>query len=325
MEWLYPIALRVIAAIALIYFGLGLFNVHWLLRVRIIAALSVGGLIVGAAGYPLVRPDDPLGAISLFTQQTSLVDGAVLILLGFVAGAVATAVCYPVGSAVAPIAAPGGAAVLAVSGGSLRQLLLTHSAFEQRNALYASLRWELLFWVGICAAGYLGVQLASKLLKTGPIPIETQSKLDKKPASYLNWTLAAGAAAFIVYLTIGIFVQDIRQIDTRFDSVVGHPGPRQIAFGVFVSVGLAGFAAKQFIQVHFIPVILGASALYLGVFTRFIGSEDLQYMVSRHPIDFFPKSIYAILPVQFGAFAALGAIAGYWIAIYLKNRPEHPA
>lgn len=325
MEWLYPIALRVIAAIALIYFGLGLFNVHWLLRVRIIAALSVGGLIVGAAGYPLVRPDDPLGAISLFTQQTSLVDGAVLILLGFVAGAVATAVCYPVGSAVAPIAAPGGAAVLAVSGGSLRQLLLTHSAFEQRNALYASLRWELLFWVGICAAGYLGVLLASKLLKTGPIPIETQSKLDKKPASYLNWTLAAGAAAFIVYLTIGIFVQDIRQIDTRFDSVVGHPGPRQIAFGVFVSVGLAGFAAKQFIQVHFIPVILGASALYLGVFTRFIGSEDLQYMVSRHPIDFFPKSIYAILPVQFGAFAALGAIAGYWIAIYLKNRPEHPA
>jgi hypothetical protein len=72
MEWLYPIVLRVIAAIALLYFGLGLFNIHWLLRIRILASLSTGALIVGALGWPLVRPDDPLGAVSLFSSQMTL-------------------------------------------------------------------------------------------------------------------------------------------------------------------------------------------------------------------------------------------------------------
>ena len=82
MEWLYPLAIRVIAAVALIYFGLGLFNVHWLLRIRIIAALSVGALIIGGIGYPLVRPAEPLGAISIFTGDITPVDGIILLLLG---------------------------------------------------------------------------------------------------------------------------------------------------------------------------------------------------------------------------------------------------
>ena len=81
MDWLYPIVLRVIAAVALIYFGLGLFNVQWLLRVRIIASLAIGGLVVGAIGYRLVRPDDPLGAISAFTGQICIVDGIILIII----------------------------------------------------------------------------------------------------------------------------------------------------------------------------------------------------------------------------------------------------
>lgn len=322
MEWLYPIALRVIAAVALIYFGLGLFNVPWLLRVRIIAALCIGALIVGAAGYPLVRPADPLGAISMFTGDISAIDGAILLLLGFVSGVIATGVCYPLGSAVAPLAAPGGAAVLAMTGGNLRQILLTNSALEQRHAMYAFMRWELLLWLGICAAGYLGVLLATQFLKTKPLEIE-QSPNNKKLNPYLNWGIAAAAAAIIVYVTIGIFAQDIRQIDDRLGSVVGHPGPRQIAFGIFVAVGLAGFVAKQFIKVSFIPVVMGACALYIAVLTTFIRSENLQYMVKTWPIDFFTNSIYAILPVQFAPFAVLGAITGYWVSVYVKNRPEH--
>lgn len=324
MEWLYPIALRVIAAVALIYFGLGLFNVNWLLRIRIIAALSIGALIVGAAGYPLVRPDDPLGAVSLFAADISIAKVLILLVLGLVSGAVATIACYPVGRAAGTIAAPAGAAVLAMSGGNLRQILITNSSLDQRNALYSFLRWELLFWLGVCAAGYLGVLLASKLMKTEPIRIEDEPKPKEQLKFPLNWILAAIAAAFIVYLTIGIFAQDIRQIDDRFGYVVGHPGHRQIAFGVFLSVGLAGFVAKQFIQVHFIPVIIGASALYVSAFTKYIGSDNLEYLVKTCPVDFFMNSIYAILPVQFAPFAVLGGITGYWVSIYMKNRPEHP-
>ena len=323
MDWLYPIALRVIAGVALIYFGLGLFNVHWLLRLRIIAALSMGALIVGAAGYPLVSPADPVGAISFFTGEISAGDGVLLMVLGLVAGAVATLVCFPLGSVLGPFAAPTGVAVLAMASGDLRQILLTHSGFEQRSAMYAFLRWELLFWLGICAAGYLGVFLTSRLLKTKPIVLGQEPKPANKANYWTNCGIAAFIAAAIVYFTIGIFAQDLRQLDEQFGYVVGHPGHRQIAFGVFVSVGLAGFAAKQFLQVHYLPVILGAGVVYIGTFTKIADSDTLQYMVQTWPIDFFTKSIYAILPIQFAPFAVLGAMTGYWVSIYYKNRPDH--
>jgi hypothetical protein len=67
------------AAVVLIYFGLGLFNVNWLLRVRILAALAAGALIVAGFGYPLVQPADPLGAISLFIGEIPAVNATVLI------------------------------------------------------------------------------------------------------------------------------------------------------------------------------------------------------------------------------------------------------
>ncbi len=322
MEWLYPIALRVIAAVVLIYFGLGLFNVDWLLRVRILAALTVGALIVAAAGYPLVRPADPVGAISLFTGEICIVNAAILLGLGFAAGVVGTLICHPLGGALGLLAAPAGVATLAVSSGDLRQLLLTNPALDQRNAMYGFLRWELLFWLAICAAGYLGSYLAAKLLGKKSTDTEQMPKIEKKPNYWTNCGIAAVAAAAIVYFTIGIFAQDIRQIDENMGFVVGHPGSRQIAFGVFVTVGIAGFLAKQFLQTHFIPVIIGAAAIYIGIFSKFIGSDTLAYMVKTWPIDFFPNSIYAILPVQFASFAVLGAMTGYWISIYINQK--HP-
>jgi len=324
MEWLYPIALRVIAAVVLIYFGLGLFNVDWLLRVRILATMSVGALIIAAIGYPLVRPDDPLGAISLFTGEISIAGAAILLGLGFAAGVVGTLVCHPLGRALGPFAAPAGVATLAITSGGLRQLLLTNPTFDQRNALYGLLRWELLFWLGICAAGYLGSYLTAKLIGKKPADRKQPPKIEKNPNYWTHCGIAAVAAAAIVYFTIGIFAQDIRQLDENLGFVVGHPGNRQIAFGVFVAVGIAGFAAKHLLGTHFIPVIIGAAAIYIGLFSRFVGSDTLAHMVNIWAIDFFPNSIYAILPVQFAPFAILGAMTGYWISIYLKQHAEHP-
>lgn len=324
MEWLYPISLRVIAAVVLMYFGLGLFNVNWLLRVRILAAMAAGALIIAAAGYPLVRPDDPLGAIALFTGEIAMVNAAVLIVLGFAAGIVGTLVSQPIGGALGPFAAPAGVATLAITSGGLRQLLLTHPALEQRNAMYAFLRWELLFWLAICAAGYLGSYLTLKMISKKKAESEQTPKIEKTPNYWTNCGIAAVAAAAIVYFTIGIFAQDIRQIDENLGFVVGHPGSRQIAFGVFVAVGIAGLAAKHLLNTHYIPVILGAAVIYIGTISKFIGSDTLAYMVKTWPIEFFPNSIYAILPIQFAPFAVLGAMTGYWISIYWKHHAEHP-
>jgi hypothetical protein len=321
MEWSYPVALRVIAAVVLIYFGLGLFNVNWLLRVRILAALAAGALIVAGFGYPLVQPADPLGAISLFIGEIPAVNATVLIGLGFAAGIVGTLVSHPLGRHLGLFAAPAGAATLAATSGGLRQLLLTHHTLEQRNAMYGFLRWELLFWLGICAAGYLGSLLTAKLIASKANSEQTP-KITKKPNYWANCGIAAVVAAAIVYFTIGIFAQDIRQIDEKLGFVVGHPGTRQVAFGVFVAVGIAGFAAKHLLDTHFIPVVLGAAAIYIGMFSKFIGSDTLDYMVRTKPIDFFPNSIYAILPVQYAPFAVLGAMTGYWISIYLRHHAE---
>ncbi len=315
MESFFPIALRIIAAVALIYFGLGLFNVPWLLRIRILISLATGALIVGAVGYRFVRPADPLGAISLFTGEITPADALIMIGLGFAAGAVATLLCYPLGSILAPYAAPAGIAVLALASGSIKQLLITHSELTPRTELYSFMRWEALLWLGICAAGYTAVLLTSKLLRTKAVTVEPQPENAKKSAMWINAVIGSVIAAVIVKFAIGIFAQNIPALDENLGSVIGRPGNGQIAFGIFISVGLAAFLVKRFLHVHFIPVILAAVVLYIVLLTQFIGSETMDYMVKKWNPSFFTNAIYAIIPIQIAAFSALGAMTGYWIAI----------
>lgn len=320
MEWLQPLTLWVIAAIALIYFGLGLFNVDWRLRVRILASLGIGALTVGAIGWPLVRPVDPLGPICMFTGEISTADAVILIALGFAAGALATLVCYPLGSALGPFAAPAGAAVLALSSGSMRNLLLYNQDFQQRSQLYAFLRWELLFWLAVCAAGMAAVIITSRLLHTKTVlpgdsnaPVKSSSKLS-------NGVIGAVAAAIVVYFTLGIFAQDLRHMDEKLGTVVGLAGKGQIAFGVFVSVGFAAFLVRYLVKACYSWAILGAAGAYFVMFGRISGSSTLEYLVSKWPVDYLPRSIYGITPLQFTAFAFLGALTGFWIAVHWQQK-----
>lgn len=322
MEWLYPIALRIIAAVALIYFGLSLFNIHWLMRIRILASLGTGALIVGALGYAFLKPQDPLGTISLFTGEISIADAAIVIALGFAAGIIATLACYPLGNILGPFAAPAGLGVLALFTGGIKQLLLTNASFQQRNALYGSLRLESLLWLAVGAAGYAAVFLTTKLTHKKALLLHPETVPQKKNDQWINALIAVVVTAAVVYFTIGVFVRDIRQIDEKLGYVVGTPGNGQIAFGVLVSVGLAAFLVKRFLQAHFIPVIIGAIALYIGLFTKFIGSDALNHIVQTWPVDFFPHAIYAITPIQFVPFSIIGAMTGYWIAIRLMQKPD---
>ncbi len=320
MEWLYPLVLPTIAAIALLYFGLGLFNVPWLMRIRILAALGVGALLVGAGGYGLLHPADPLGAVSVLSGRISMTDAAVVIGLAFLAGGLATLVCYPLGSVLGPYAAPAGLGVVALCTGGITQLLLTNSALEQRNTLYGLLRIESLLWLAVCAAGFAGVWIATRLIHKKTVVLHPEKVPQKKNEQWINALIAAVVAAGVVYFCIGLLVRDVRQIDTKLGSVTGIPGNAQIAFGVFVAVGLAGFLAKRFLQTHYIPVIVGALALYIGVFTKLISSETLGHIVRTWNIYYFPHAIYAITPIQFVSFCVLGAMTGYWIAMHVMQK-----
>jgi hypothetical protein len=314
--------LRIIAAVALIYFGLGLFNVPWLLRVRIILSMAAGGLIVGALGYPIISPADPLGAVSLFTGEITVLQMLMMVVLGFCSGVVATVACYPMGNVLGPFAAPTGVAVLALNSGSMSQLLMFNNTLAQRNALYGALRWEILFWLAICAAGYLGVYITCKVLGTKTLVLGQGVETNEKKSNLLiNAAIAAIAAAAIVYFTIGIFAQDIKQIDEQLGSVVGQAGSKQIAFGVFVSTAIAAFIAKKFVKIHFSAVILGVVGMYIVVFTQLINSETLKYIIEKWTIYYAPHTVYTILPVQLVPFAALGALTGYWIGVRMDEPP----
>ena len=316
MEWLFPAALRVIAAVALIYFGLGLFNIHWLMRVRAIAAMGVGAILLGGFAWPLVRPELPTAAITLMGSAITIPGAIICLLLAYGAGFAAFFVAWPAGKIFAPYAAPTGLAIWAMRSGNMQQLLLDHQEAAQRQVLYSNLRWEGLFWLLICAAGYLGVLTASKLAGTKIVILGQYDSEQPHGANLgVNAALAAVIALVITWFAVGIFVQDIHQPDPRLGSVVGQPGNRQIAFGVFAAFCLAAYVAKYALKIGYLPVAAVSVILTFFGATQLLRSDTLAYLAGNWPIAYFNHAVNAITPLQMVTFASIGAITGYWMAV----------
>lgn len=316
MEWLFPAALRIIAAVALIYFGLGLFNIHWRMRLRAIGAVAIGAGLLGGMAWPVVRPELPIAAITLIDSPISIPGAILCLLLAFGAGFAAYFVAWPAGKIFAPYAAPTGLAIWAMRSGSMQQLLLDHQDVAQRQALYAALRWEGLFWLLVCAAGYLGVLAASKLAGA-QIVILGQYDSDKpKGAGILvNTLLAVVVTLLLTWFAVGLFAQDIHQLDPKLGSVVGQPGNRQIAFGVFAAFCAAAYLVKYALKIGYLPVAAVSAILTFFGATQLLRSDTLTYLAGHWPIAYFNHAVNAITPLQMVAFACLGAITGYWMAV----------
>ncbi len=82
----------------------------------------------------------------------------------------------------------------------------------QRQALFASLKWEAIFWLLIVAAGFAGVLAAQKIISNPPAadPDKKQDKPSSKPNMYLNAAIALAGSVLISQFFIGIFAQDVR-------------------------------------------------------------------------------------------------------------------
>ena len=316
MEWLFPAALRIIAAVALIYFGLGLFNINWLMRIRAIGALTVGAILLGGLAWAIVRPDLPTAAITLIDNPVTIMGALLCLLLAFAAGFVAYFIAWPAGKIFAPYAAPTGLAVWAMLSGNMQQLLLDHQDAAHRQALYSALRWEGFFWLLVCAAGYLGVLTASKLAGTKIVILgQYDSEKPKGENILINVLLAVALTVVITWFAVGIFAQDIHQPDARLGSVVGQPGNRQIAFGVFAAFCLAAYAVKYALKIGYLPVVAASALLTFIGATQLLRGDTLAHLAGNWPIAYFYHSINAITPLQMVAFATLGAITGYWMAV----------
>ncbi len=292
-------------------------ELSWLMKLRIAAAVAIGVVLIGFWAWPLAAPPEPLGTVSLFAGDVSFSNAIILAALAFLAGLLAYFLAWPYGREIGILAVPSGLAIWAVRCGNMAGLMRMNSTLPQREALFAALKWEPVFWLVIVAAGFAGV-LAGQKIRAKPELDEAKKKANSKSNIYLNTASALIASGLIAQFCIRILAQDV-----RIGSLVAQPTVGQIVFAVFVSFGLAAFIVKKFLDANYIwPTI--ASALVTGfTIMTCVKQSTLQRLAQEWPVVFFPNAVISILPVQIVALGTLGSITGYWLAVRYNYWRKH--
>lgn len=305
--------------------GIGMFSdLSWATKLKLTATLLLGIILIGLLAWPLAAPVEPFGVISVPALGGAITLAGLAVLAGFIGYFLS----WPYGREIGILAVPSGLAILAVRCGNMVELMRLNPTLAQRQALFAALKWEPIFWLAIVAAGFGGV-LVGQRIKASPEPNKGErrqascgEKSNSKANTYLrvparrgpNAIIAIVASVFIAQFCIGIFAQDVRIPDPRLGSVVAQPAIGQIVFAVLVSFGIAAFIVKKFLNASYIwPTVASALVTGFAVIT-YVKQDTLQHFVEHHPPAFFSSVVTSILPVQMVAFGALGSIAGYWLA-----------
>ena len=327
MELLSLYGLKLIIAVVLGFAILSLFGVGWLLRLRIIATMAVGVVLLGFLAWPMIKPAQPLGAITLFAGDINVFGALCCVLLAYLAGAISFFVCYPIGGYVGPLAAPAGLSIWALITGDMSSLITVNNTLASRQRVYSMLKWEGFFWLGVVGAGFLGVKTAELLMrKFAPNVVAANLDIsadgnEHNLSSNKGLTIAVAfiATILITHFAIGIFAQDVRIFDSELGSVTGQPEAAQIAFAVMVSFGIAGFVLKKFLNVSYLVTAFATAIVTYVAITISAKPDVLAHMVENWPVAFFPRATSAILPIQIVSFGAIGSLAGYWVAIQVAQ------
>lgn len=295
-------------------------ELSWLIKLRIAFVAAFGAVLIGFWAWPLAAPSDPLGPMRF--SDISAGAATTLVLLAFSVGFVAYFLSWPYGREIGILAAPAGLAVWAVRAGSMAQLMQLNPTLAQRQALFAALKWEPVYWLLVVAAGFVGTLLGQK---TRPAPKATATgqranpKSDRYLSTVISVLVAMVASALIAQFCIRILAQGL-----QMGSAIAQPAGGQIVLAVFVSFGLAAFAVKKLLSLSYIwPAIASAlvTAFSINIYTK---QDVFQHFAQSWPATFFPNAVISVLPVQMVAFGTLGSIAGYWLAIrYSWRRKDH--
>jgi len=283
-----------------------------LMKLRIAAAIITGVVLIGILAWPPATPSGPLSTVR--AVDISLGGGLILLILSFLAGFIAYFVSWPYGREIGILAVPSGLAIWAVRSGSMADLLQLNPTTAQRQELFATFKWDSIFWLVIVAAGFAGVLLGQKILSSAR-PAEKPEKSKSKPVQYLNAIIALVGSALIAHFCIRIFAQDVKVFDNSLGSLMAQPSVGQIIFAVFVSFGLAAFVVKKFLDVSYIWPAIACVLVTAFATSTYANQEVLQYLVQRWPPTFFTNSVVSVLPLQMVAFGTLGSIAGYWMGV----------
>ena len=296
-------------------------ELSWLIKLRIAAAVAAGVVLIGILAWPLAAPPEPFGAVLAGAISPG---GAVTLAgLAFLAGFAAYFLSWPYGREIGILAVPAGLAVWAVRSGSVAGLMQLNPTLAQRQAVFAAIKWEPIFWLAMVAAGFAGVLLGEKL-SDKPERGKTEKEANSKTRIYLNAAIALVVSVLIAQFCIRIFARDVRIFDKTLGSaVVAQPATRQIVFAILVSFGLVAFIVKKFLNASYIWPIIASAFVTAFVISTYNKEVVLQYLAERWPAVFFSNPSVCILPVQIVAFGTLGSVAGYWLAIRYNYWQKH--
>jgi hypothetical protein len=316
MELSWLLVFKIGASLAGVIAGIGMFSeLSWPVKLKVTATLLLGVILIGLFGWPLVAPVEPFGVTSVPALRGAVTLLGLAVLVGFIGYFISK----PLGREIGVLAVPSGLAIWAVRCGNMTELMRLNSTLPQRQALFASLKWEPIFWLAIVAAGFGGV-LVGQYLVSRPSSLVPPSRQASSVKNLISGIIATVASVFIAQFCIGIFAQDIRIADPKLGSVVAQPATGQIVFAVLVSFGIAGFLVKKFLNAGYVwPIVASALVTGFTVITH-LKQETLQQLVERHPPAFFSSTGLSILPVQIVSFGVLGSIAGYWLAVRVISR-----
>ena len=298
-------------------------ELSWLMRLRIAASVATGAILIDILAWPLAAPPEPFGAVSLIAGTISFGGTITLAALAFLAGLIAYFLSWPYGREIGILAAPSGLAIWAVRCGSMTSLVRINPTVAQRQALFATLKWEPVFWLAIVAAGFAGVLVGQKILRPKPEPGKTQEKSNSNSNIYLNAAIALIGSVLIAQFCISILAQDVRIFDNKLGSVLAQPAVGQIVFAVLVSFGIAAFVVKKFLNVSYICPTVASALVTAFAVSAYVKQDVLQHLIQHWPAVFFSNAVTSILPVQMVAFGSLGSIAGYWLAVRYNYWRKH--
>jgi hypothetical protein len=290
------------------------------MKLRIAAAAAIGVVLVGYLARPLAAPADPLG---VFRMPVVGINCLFVLGLAVISGFLAYFAAWPFGREIGILAVPAGLTIWSVAAGGMTQVILANGGLAQRQALYAQIKWEPLFWLTVVAAGFIGVLLAQKSRPTQPPAEQPAEKPQPKSTVYINTGIALVGSVLIGQFLVQLFAQDVRFFDQQLGFVTGQPRTGQIVFAILAAFAIVGFLAKKFLNVSYIwPAV--ASSLVTGyVVIAYLKGDTLSYLAGNWPAAFYTNTVLAILPVQMVTFGSLGAVAGYWMAVRFEYWQKH--
>jgi hypothetical protein len=294
-------------------------ELSWIDKLRIAAVATLGIIAIGILAWPLAAPEDPVLPVRAWAIGPS--GTLILLVLAFAVGFAGYFIAWPHGREIGILAAPAGLAVWAARSGPVRTLAQAYTEPAEREALLHSLRFEPVYWLLIVAAGFAGVLVAQHLRPAavkGKDPGSAGSQL--RTNTYVNALLALAVTILVSHFFVGAFAQDLT---ARYGAMTAQPAVGQIIFAVTAAFAISAFAVKKFLDLSYIwPAV--ASAVVLGIVqVIYYKADAVQRFAETRPATFFPHSLFAVLPVQLVALAAIGSILGYWLAVRYEYWRKH--